>query len=241
MKKPNAEVKQILKFKLIEVLKEIYNKDEALSASVSDEKACKYSHGTTFFLGSLFKTFPHNIGYYLNEDRNPLKNIISKTCQNNTNDIVIIDAPSYSCDDCHKISFKDIVTCGKQNGYTLQSIVIGNSIHYVNYSKIKNIWMYYDNQSSYLLERKVNNNVLSFNNNDHALKTGDDITLFFLKTPKDGGRSTKMQRSKKDGKGRRSTDGNVKSKKKSGNRRTKSNGKGKKKRSTRKVNFKNKA
>lgn len=150
-----------------------------------------------FFLGSLFKTFPYNIGYYLSGDENQLKNIISKICQQNTNDIVIIDAPSYRCEDCHRMTFRDIVTSGRENGYALQSVVIGNNIHYVNYSKIKNIWMYYDNQSSDLLEEKSNNNILSFNNNEHELKSGEDITLFFLKISKDGGRSGKKGKKKK--------------------------------------------
>jgi hypothetical protein len=184
-------------------LKDIYN-DPALSGSVSEAKACKYSVGSTVFLGTLFKKFPANIGYYLNENRNPLKNIISTICQQNTNDIVIIDIPSYSCDDCHDIKFTDIVKSGKDNGYALQSIVIGNNIHYVNYSKIKNIWMYYDNQSSDLLEKKSTDDIVSFNNSGGQLKMHEDITLFFLKAEKkDGGKRTSGHRRRltsKDGK-----------------------------------------
>lgn len=229
LKQPNAEEKQILKFKLIEVLKDIYN-DEGLSSSVSKAKACKYSVGSTVFLGTLFKKFPYNIGYYLNENKDPLKDIISKTCHQNTNDIVIIDAPSYSCEDCREIKFTDIVKSGKENGYLLKSIVIGNNIHYVNYSKINNIWMYYDNQSMGLLDRKSNNDIVSFNNSGHPLSMHEDITLFFLKTEKkDGGRiRSGHRRASKDGK------------KKSGHRRRLKSKDGKGKKSTKKSKLKQK-
>ena len=190
LRKPDDdEKKQILKFKLIETLKEVYNNDEGLLGTVSEAKACKYTVGSTVFLGSLFKSFQHqHIGYYLNDTRNTLKNIIAKTCQNNKNDIIIIDSPSYKCDDCDRIPFKDIISSSIENGYKLRSVVIGNSIHYVNYSKINHVWMFYDNQASELLERKSHNDVLSFNNNSFGLKSGEDITLFFLKdAKKDGG------------------------------------------------------
>ena len=202
LRKPDDEKKQILKFKLIETLKEVYNNDEGLLGTVSEAKACKYTVGSTVFLGSLFKSFQQqHIGYYLNDTRNTLKNIIAKTCQNSKNDIIIIDSPSYKCDDCDRIPFKDIISSSIENGYKLRSIVIGNSIHYVNYSKINHVWMFYDNQASELLEPKSHNDVLSFNNNSFGLKSGEDITLFFLKddSKKDG---SKRRSGKKDGRRR---------------------------------------